>query len=72
MKMTADHYAALERALVATLSAHALHPFMVQSERHAWDVFHKACQEGRIDCNAMYRDYTDTHIASAMRKIFKR
>ena len=72
MKMSAEHYATLEHGLVETLRAHGLHPFMVQNERHAWDCFHKAWQEGRIDGHALYRHYTDAHLATAMKRIFKR
>jgi hypothetical protein len=72
MKVTAEHFEQLQRGLIATLKAHNLHPFMVNSERHAWDCFHKAWQEGRIDGNALYRHYNDANIATAMKKIFKR
>lgn len=72
MRMAPEDYAALELALMATLKAHALHPFMVASDAHAWQVFHKAWNEQRIDGNALYKKYNDAHIQTALRKIFKR
>lgn len=71
-RIKGDTFIALERGLMATLSAHGLHPFMVQNDRRAWDVFHRAWQEGRIDGKALYRDYNDAHIQTALRAIFKR
>ena len=72
MKMTTEHYTALERALLDTLVAEGLHRHHVQNGSHAWDCFHKACEDGRVDSKALYRDYTDEHIETAFRKIFRR
>lgn len=64
-------FEALKRGCFDTLKAHNLHPFMVQNFRHAWECFHKAVDEGRIDLNALYRTYNDTHIETALNKIFR-
>ncbi len=72
MKMTESDFAALQTACMETLKAHHLHPFMVQNDGHAWQVFHKAWNEKRIDGHALYKSYNDAHIQTALRKIFKR
>ena len=71
MKISGEDYAALQRGLIDTLTAHGMHPFMVQSIQHAWDVFHQAWSEKRIDGDALYKKYNDAHFESAFRRIFK-
>jgi hypothetical protein len=45
---------------------------MVQNDRHAWDVFNKAQDEGRVKVSDLYGNgYDDNHIATALRNIFK-
>ena len=70
-KIAGERLQALARGLMETLKARNLHPFMVKNDRHAWDVFHKAWQEGRIDGKALYADCNDAHIQTALRSIFK-
>lgn len=72
MKIQGADFTKLKAALLDTLKAHGLHPFMVQNNRHAWQAFHKASDEKRIDINALYRVYNDAHIETAFKKIFKR
>ena len=71
MKINATDYRAIETACLDTLKAHNLHPVMVSSNRHAWDVFHKAWHEGRLNGNALYRIYNDNHIETALKAIFR-
>lgn len=71
MKITDTDYDALKRGMFETLKAHNLHPFMVKSNGHAWEVFHKAWNEKRIDGNGLYKYLTDANLESAFRKIFK-
>jgi hypothetical protein len=57
---------------VDTLKVHNLHPFMVQNDRHAWDVFNKAQDEGRVKVSDLYGNgYDDNHITTALRNLFK-
>lgn len=72
MKMSPEHFAVLRHALMETLAAHDLHPFQVNSTRHAWDVFSKASQERRFGCVAFYDHYDDSHIETALKRVFKR
>jgi hypothetical protein len=71
MKITGETLKSLELALIATLKAHGLHPFMVQNSKHAWEVFHKSWSENRIDGHALYREFNDSHIETALKKIFR-
>ena len=72
MKMTPEHYAELESACMDTLKANGLHPFMVNGTQHVWDVFAAAARAGRIDCTTFYEFYSDSHIETALKRIFKR
>ena len=71
MKMSPEDYEKLETAMWDTLKFHNLHPYMVVDSGMAWRVFHKAWQEKRINGNELYEKYTDSHITTAMKKIFK-
>jgi len=75
MKIQGQTFDNLQSALFDTLAAHNLHPFMVQNTRHAWQVFHRACDEGRVNLNGLYASYdntvNDSHIETALNKIFK-
>lgn len=71
MKIAGEAFRKLECALIDTLKAHNLHPSIVQNERSAWDVFHAAVREGRLSLRSIYDDANDTHINTAMRKIFR-
>jgi hypothetical protein len=44
---------------------------MINSNGRAWEVFHKAWNEKRIDGNGLYKYLTDANLESAFRKIFK-
>jgi len=59
----------LRIAMFETLKVHNLHPFMVQNEDHAWQVYTKARNEGRIA--DYHKKYTDAHLATAFKQIFK-
>jgi hypothetical protein len=72
MRMSQDDYSALQTALLETLKGHNIHPFMVQSTANAWNVFHKAWNEGRLDGGKLYDNYNDAHIETALKAIFKR
>ena len=68
MKVTKEHFERLKRECFETLKAHGLHPYMVQNSRHAWDTASKAGSP-----LWMYEEgYNDDHIATALKKIFKR
>lgn len=71
MKVTTDHFEMMRDAMFATLTAHGLHPYMVKTSKEAWDVFHHAWIEKRLDGHDLYRYYTDSHLETAFRKIFK-
>jgi hypothetical protein len=71
MKIRGDEYEAIRTACFDTLKAHNLHPFMVNTKLDAWNVFHKACAERRLNCNALYKTYNDSHIETALKAIFK-
>jgi hypothetical protein len=71
-KIQGEEFTQLRAALLDTLKAHNLHPFMVNSTRLAWQVFNKACDEKRIDLYALYKDCNDSHIETALKNIFKR
>ena len=71
MKITPADFESLQTALMETLNAHQIHPFMVKTSGHAWQVFHKAWNEKRIDGNALYKKYNDSHIETALKRIFK-
>ena len=64
-------YDEITTACMAVLRGHGLHPFMVQNTRHAWEVYHKACETGLLDRMAIYKDYTDAHIETALKRIFR-
>lgn len=72
MKMSGTDFEALNKALLETLTAYNKHPFMVQNVSHAWEVFHKAWNDKRIDGHALYKKYNDAHIETALNKIFRR
>jgi hypothetical protein len=71
MKINQADFDHMRVAVLDTLNAHNLHPFMVKNERHAWDVFHKAWSEGRLNGSDLYDRYNDNHIATALKAIFK-
>ncbi len=70
MKMTKEDYNLLEVVLFETIKVHNLHPYMVKNSGHAWQVFHKAWNEGKFDGNGFYKKYNDSNIETAMRKMF--
>lgn len=71
MKISTEDFKAIEAACMDTLKAHNLHSFMVNSTARMWEVFHKASYENRINLNDLYKRYNDSHIETALRKIFK-
>jgi hypothetical protein len=71
MKIQGDMLAALERGMMECLKTHNLHPFMVKTRAHAWDVFHKAWNEKRIDGAAIYQIANDANLETAFRTIFR-
>jgi hypothetical protein len=71
MKIKDADFDKIKVALMETLKAYNLHPFMGQGNRLAWQVFHKACSDGRLNCNELYRSYNDAHIETALKAIFK-
>jgi hypothetical protein len=70
MKINGETFEGLKTALLDTLAAHGLHPFMVKSTAQGWQVFHKAWSEGRLDGGALYKSHNDTHIETALKAIF--
>jgi hypothetical protein len=72
MKIQGDDFDHLRDALLATLKAHNLHPFMVNDTAQAWQVFHKAWAEGRLNGNDLYKRYHDAHFDTALKAIFKK
>lgn len=72
MKIKGNDLDVLRKGLFDTLKAHNLHPFMVQNEGHAWEVFHKAWNEKRIDGNDLYKRYNDQNFATAFKHIFRK
>jgi hypothetical protein len=70
LKISKEDFELIERAMIDTLKAHGLHLFMVQSTNQAWDVFHKAWKEKRLDGHALYERYNDLHFESAFRRMF--
>ena len=70
MKIDKERFECLKIALFETLKAHNLHPFMVKNDRHAWDVYHKAVSKKRVD-SWIINSCDDSHIETALRKIFK-
>ena len=72
MKVSPNDYKEMETALMDTLKAHNLHPYMVSNSGMAWEVFHKAWNEGKINGNELYKKYNDSHIETAMKKMFRR
>lgn len=68
MKMKPEHFAALSTAIHATLAARDIPVFRMNSN-NVWDIFHMAWGDGRINGNALYRDYNDDHIDTALRRI---
>jgi hypothetical protein len=72
MKVQGADFDAVQRGLIDTLKAHDLHPYMVSTVAHMWQVFNRAWTEKRIDGHDLYKRYTDAHLEIAMRKIFKR
>lgn len=72
MRVSQNDIGILEEALIATLKAHNLHPFMVRNTRHAWQCFHKACSEGRLVLSDWYAVYNDDNIETALKRIFKK
>lgn len=71
MKITDTDYDSLKRGMFETLKVHNLHPFMVKNTGHAWDLFHKAWNEKRVDGNALYKYLTDANLETAFRRMFK-
>ena len=69
--MTPDDFEQLKSALHGTVSGLNLKPSDVGSEREMWNVLHLSRQQGRVDLIALYRDYNDAHILTAMRRIFE-
>lgn len=70
MKMSPVDFKLLETACMETLKSNNLHPFMVNSTLRAWEVFHKATTEKRIESKYFYSIYNDAHIETALKKIF--
>jgi hypothetical protein len=71
MKMTTSDFEQLKAGLHATVSELNVRPSDVGSEREMWNVLHLSRQQGRVDLIALYRDYNDAHILTAMRQIFR-
>lgn len=71
MKMTPDDFEKFRKALFDTLKANSLHPFMVASMRHAWQVVGKATGDGVLDLNHLYTYLNDDHIDTALIKVFE-
>jgi len=72
MKVNGSDFETIKTACLDTLKAHSLHPAMVNDTASAWQVFHKACSDGRLNCHALYKTYNDDHIGTALKAIFKR
>ena len=70
MKITKTDFNAIQRAMAETLSANGFSSLAVDSTLKAWQVFHKANETGRLNLNVLYRDYSDNHIETALKKIF--
>lgn len=70
MKISPDDFVDLQRGMIDTLNVHGLHPYMVKSIAQAWDVFHRAWAEKRIDGHALYARYNDQHFETAFRRMF--
>ena len=68
MKITDTDYKELERQAMRVLIHRGLHPYMVQSNRHAWDVFHMVDDRFK---NHLYDYLNDNHIETALKRIFK-
>ena len=60
----------LRAGMFAMLIVHDLHPYMVRNVGHAWDTFHKAWKEKRVDGHALYAKYNDAHLETAFKRIF--
>ena len=71
MKITPVDLTLLEHAMVDTLKAHNLHPYMAKTLSHMWDIFHKAWNEKRLDGDALYKHYTDANLETAFKRILK-
>ena len=71
MKITPEDYRVLEDGMMATLAAHDLRPCAVKHIGDAWELFHKAWNEKRIDGNVFYHKYNDSHFETEFRKMFK-
>jgi hypothetical protein len=71
-KINGELFVHIQTGCLDTLTAHDLHPFMVNSTQLAWQCFHKAVSEGRIDLNKVYDVANDDHIETALKKVFKR
>jgi len=70
-KIDGERFECLKIALFETLKTHKLHPFMVNSTRRAWEVYHKAVFENRVDA-WVKNSCDDAHIETALNRIFKR
>lgn len=69
MKISDKDYEELVQESMRVLTDNGLHPYMVQSERQRWDIF------SRVDYklqNRLYSYLDDTHIGTALKRIFKR
>ena len=69
MKIRQEDFERLEMACLDTLKENNLHPYQVQSNLHAWQVFHKAAHEYKL--YKLYDYLNDSHVETALRKIFK-
>ena len=72
MKITPEHYDKIKSACMSVLTSNGLHPYQVNSNLHAWQVFHKAGDTGLLNRAELYKLYNDNHIETALKHIFKR
>ncbi|MCD9821176.1 hypothetical protein [Bradyrhizobium japonicum] len=70
MKMTTSDFEPLKAALLDVVSGLNLKPTDIIAERDMWNVLHMARQKGTVNLMALYEDYNDAHILTAMRRVF--